>query len=145
MSETGRMPTLHELEDEGPPGLWKREGVRSSVIATVSTVVVFGAIIAVILTSPNWPRVKAQFFSGEDFVDSWPRVLKGFWINIELFLYSTVAVAALALVIAVMRSLRGPAFTPLRIMSTVYTDVFRGIPLVLLIYLIGFGLPSLRI
>lgn len=136
---------IEDLMAEGPPGLWKREGVRSSVIATVSTVVVFGGIIALVLTSPNWPRVRNQFFNPEDFADSWPRVLKGFWVNLELFGYSTVAVAVLALVIAVMRSLRGPAFTPLRIMATVYTDVFRGIPLVLLIYVIGFGLPALDI
>lgn len=136
---------IDDLVAEGPPGLWKRDGVRSSVIATVSTVVVFGAIIALVLTSPNWPRVKAQFFSVDDFVASWPRVLKGFWVNLELFAYSTVAVAILAMVVAVMRSLRGPAFTPIRIIATVYTDVFRGIPLVLLIYLIGFGLPALQI
>lgn len=136
---------LDALVAEGPPGLWKREGVRSNVVAAVSTVVVFGAIIAVVVTSPNWDKVQQQFFSRQDFVDSWPRVLKGFWINIELFAYSTVAVAILALVIAVMRSLRGPAFTPLRIIATVYTDLFRGIPLVLLIYLIGFGLPALQI
>ncbi|MGZ0176704.1 MAG: amino acid ABC transporter permease [Acidimicrobiales bacterium] len=65
--------------------------------------------------------------------------------GLELFAYSTVSAAILALLIAVMRSLRGPAFTPLRIMATVYTDLFRGIPLVLLIYLIGFGLPALQI
>ena len=65
--------------------------------------------------------------------------------GLELFAYSTVSVAILALLIAVMRSLRGPAFTPLRIMATVYTDLFRGIPLVLLIYLIRFGLPALQI
>lgn len=144
MTGTGTS-ALEDLVNEGPPGLWKREGVRSSVIAVVSTVVVFGAIIALVVSSPNWDKVKAQFFSGEDFVASWPRVLKGFWINLELFAYSTVAVAILALVIAVMRSLRGPAFTPIRIMATVYTDVFRGIPLVLLIYVIGFGLPALQI
>ncbi len=130
---------------DAPPSLWKREGVRSSAIATTSTVVFFGAIVALVVTSPNWTKVKEQFFSRQDFVDSWPRVLKGFWINLELFAYSTVSVAILALVIAVMRSLRGPAFTPLRIMATVYTDLFRGIPLVLLIFLIGFGLPALQI
>ena len=145
MTTTEADASLDELIAEGPPGLWKREGVRSSAIATVSTVVVFGAIIALVVTSPNWDKVKAQFFSREDFVDAWPGVLKGFWINLELFAYSTVSVAILALVIAVMRSLRGPAFTPLRIMATVYTDLFRGIPLVLLIYLIGFGLPALQI
>ena len=137
--------SLDELMAEGPPGLWKREGVRSSAIATLSTIVVFGGIIALVVTSPNWDKVKSQFFSRQDFIDSWPRVLKGFWINLELFAYSTVSVAILALIIAVMRSLRGPAFTPLRIMGTVYTDLFRGIPLVLLIYLIGFGLPALQI
>jgi polar amino acid transport system permease protein len=144
-TESTQDTSLDELMAEGPPGLWKREGVRSSAIATLSTVIVFGGIITLVVTSPNWDRVKAQFFSREDFIDSWPRVLKGFWINLELFAYSTVSVAILALLIAVMRSLRGPAFTPLRIMATVYTDLFRGIPLVLLIYLIGFGLPALQI
>ena len=121
------------------------EGLRAGIIATVSTVVFFGVAAYLIASSPNWPRVRAQFFSWEDFREAWPAVLSGFWINVELFFWAMLLIPIVALVVAVMRSLRGPAFFPLRLLSVVYTDVFRGVPLILLILLIGFGVPALDI
>lgn len=115
------------------------------MIATVSTVVFIGLAAALILNSENWPLVRDQFFSGEDFTASFPAVLSGFWFNIQLFLAAMVTIPILALVVAVMRSLRGPGFFPIRMMAIIYTDIFRGIPLVLLILLMGFGVPALDI
>ena len=123
--------------------LLKEEGARAGVIAVISTVVVFGGGILLVLNSPNWPRVRDQFFNPDDFRTSWPDVVDGFWLNIELFVYTMLLIPVVSLVIAVMRSLRGPAFFPIRLLAVIFTDVFRGIPLILLILLLGFGVPAL--
>lgn len=125
--------------------LFKEEGARAGVIAVVSTVVFFGGAALLVVNSPNWPRVRDQFFNPDDFAESWPAVVGGFWLNLELFVYAMLLIPVVSLVIAVMRSLRGPAFFPLRLLSVIYTDVFRGIPLILLILLLGFGVPALDI
>ncbi len=124
---------------------WKEEGARAGVIAVVSTIVFFGGLVVLVGQSPNWPQVRRQFFSGEDFAEAWPDVLGGFWLNIQLFVYSMLSIPIVALVVAVMRSLRGPAFFPIRLLAVVFTDVFRGIPLILLILLLGFGVPALQL
>jgi polar amino acid transport system permease protein len=119
------------------------EGAKGSLIAAISTVAVFGAIAGAVLSSPNWPRVQSQFFNPEDFRASAPEVIRGFWLNIQMFASAMVAIPVVALLVAVMRSLRGPAFVPLRLLAVIYTDLFRGIPLILLILVLGFGVPSL--
>jgi len=121
------------------------EGARAGVIAVISTIVFFGGGALLVVNSANWPRVRDQFFSSSDFAAAWPDVLSGFWLNIELFAYSMLVIPLVALLVAVMRSLRGPAFFPIRLLSVVFTDVFRGIPLILLILLLGFGAPALQI
>lgn len=123
----------------------QEEGARAAVIAVVSTIAFFGGAALLILNSPNWPRVRDQFFNPENFAESWPAVVSGFWLNLELFFYAMLLIPVVSLVIAVMRSLRGPAFFPIRLLSVIYTDVFRGIPLILLILLLGFGVPALSI
>ena len=125
--------------------LFAEEGAKAAVIAMASTVLFFGAATVLVVTSPNWPRVRDQFFNPEDFADAWPAVLDGFWLNLELFAYSMLLIPVVALAVAVMRSLRGPAFFPIRLLAVIYTDVFRGIPLILLILLLGFGVPALGI
>ena len=130
---------------QSPAELFKEEGARAAVIAVISTVVFFGGAALLIVNSPNWPRVRDQFFNPDDFADSWPAVIGGFWLNLELFVYAMLLIPVVSLVIAVMRSLRGPAFFPIRLLSVVFTDVFRGIPLILLILLLGFGVPALDI
>ena len=119
------------------------DGARGALIATISTIVVFGLFIALVVTSPNWPRVRDQFFNPEDFRASAPAVLRGFWLNLRMFAVAVVAIPVVALVIAFMRSLRGPAFAPVRLFATVYTDFFRGIPVILLVLVLGFGVPAL--
>ncbi|MCB0973647.1 MAG: amino acid ABC transporter permease [Actinobacteria bacterium] len=127
-------------------GFWVRhETLKPALIAVASTVVVFGAGVWFVVSSPNWPAVKNQFFNPDDFAAAWPDVLDGFWRNLQMFAYSMLAIPVLALVIAVARSLRGPAFFPIRFLATAFTDVMRGIPLILLILLLGFGLPALQL
>lgn len=122
-----------------------QEGARAGLIAVVSTVVFFGVATVLVLRSPNWPRVRDQFFNPEDFRTSAPDVIDGFWLNLELFGWSMLLIPVVALWVAIMRSLRGPAFFPIRLLAVAYTDIFRGIPLILLILLLGFGVPALQI
>jgi polar amino acid transport system permease protein len=124
----------------GGPG-----GGRSLAIAAASTVVFFGALALVVVTSPGWDEVRDSFFYWPEFRDSFPDILAQFGTNVQLFLLAEVFILVWALVLAVLRSLPGPVFFPLRFLSAAYTDVFRGIPTILLIFLLGFGVPALQI
>ena len=120
-------------------------GGRSLAIATVSSIVFFGAIALVVVNSPGWPAVKASFFYWPEFRESLPDIADAFKTNVKLFLVAEVFILIFALFLAILRGLPGPAFFPLRLISTVYTDVFRGIPTILLIYMLGFGVPALAL
>jgi polar amino acid transport system permease protein len=116
---------------------------RSVTIALASTVVFFAVLALVITNSPGWPEVKTAFFNREVFSDAFPEVLRAFWLNIKIFCVAEVFILVFALVIAVLRSLPGPVFFPIRALAIVYTDFFRGIPTILLIFILGFGVPAL--
>lgn len=121
------------------------EDRRGYAIAIVSTIVVFGLLGFVIVNSAGWPRVQQSFFDAETFEESWPRVIRAFWVNVQLFLLAEVLVLVLGLVIAVLRSLPGPALAPIRLLATAYVDLFRALPGILVISMLGFGVPALRI
>jgi polar amino acid transport system permease protein len=123
----------------------RRRARRGAGISALSSVVILGGLAALILTSPGWNAVKRTFFSWEDFSRSFPAVLDGFWLDIKLFVIVEIAVLALALLIALTRTTRAAALFPLRLLATLYTDIMRGIPTVLLVYLIGFGVPALEL
>lgn len=135
------------------PGLWgnirrsghREEGARGALIAAISTVVVIGLIVWVVLTSEAWPDVQEQFFNWEHFKASFPDVLGGFWLNIQMFAVAEVLILVFALILAMIRALRGPAFFPLRALVIGYIDLIRGIPIILLILLLGFGVPALQL
>ena len=116
---------------------------RSVTIALVSSVVFFTALALVITNSPGWDEVKNAFFNPTIFKESFPEILRAFELNIKIFCVAEVFILVFALVIAVMRSLPGPVFFPLRALAVVYTDLFRGIPTILLIFILGFGVPGL--
>ena len=107
--------------------------------------VFFGAIALVVVNSPGWSAVKESFFYWPEFRESLPDIADAFKTNVKLFLVAEVFILIFALVLAILRGLPGPAFFPLRLLSTVYTDVFRGIPTILLIYMLGFGIPALAL
>ena len=113
------------------------------MIATVSTIVVFGVIAILVFTSPGWPAVQEAFFNPADFWASLPQILHGFLLNIFMFVVAEIAILIFALVLALIRSLPGPVFFPLRLIVIVYTDIFRGVPLLLVIYMLGLGMPAL--
>jgi polar amino acid transport system permease protein len=120
-------------------------GARSALIAFVSTLVFFGVFAVVVVNSEAWPAFRNQFFNGEVFVDAWPIVVSGFWLDIQMFAVAEIAILAFALLLAAIRALRGPAFFPLRMLVIAFIDLIRGIPIILLILLLGFGLPALRL
>lgn len=127
-------------------GPWRnQEGLRASLIAVTSTVLLASGVIVIVARSPNWPQVRDQFFNAEDFRAAAPDVLSGFWLDMRMFVISMLTIPVVALIVAVMRSFRGPAFFPIRFLATVYVDVLRGIPLILLVLLLGFGVPALGI
>lgn len=123
----------------------RRKAQRGAAISALSTVVVLGALAALILTSSGWPDVRDTFFSWSHFKDSFPDVAKGFWLDVRIFMIVEVVVLALGLVVALVRVTRSPTVFPLRLLAAVYTDVFRGIPTILCVYLVGFGVPALRL
>ena len=119
---------------------------RQTAIAAVSTVLVLGLLVTAIVTSEGWPTVRETFFSPEDFADAFPAVLEGFWLDVKLFLVVEVGRArSLGLVVALARISRNPALFPLRLLAAVFVDVLRGVPTILVVYLIGFGVPALML
>jgi len=122
-----------------------RRSRRGQAIAAISSVIVLGGLTALVLTSPGWPEVRETFFSWEAFRDSFPGVLEGFWLDVKLFLIVEVVVLVLSLVVALVRTSTAAALFPLRLLATAYCDIFRGIPTILLVYLVGFGIPALQL
>jgi polar amino acid transport system permease protein len=123
----------------------RRRARRSTSVATASTIVVAVTVVVLVTTSPGWPTVQDKFFNPSQFAEGFPDVLRGFLLNIRIFLVAEPIVLVLALAVALVRTLRSPVFFPLRAIAVFYTDVFRGIPTILLIYLVGFGVPALQL
>jgi polar amino acid transport system permease protein len=123
----------------------RRRAARGAAISALSTVVVLGALATLILTSKGWPTVRETFFDWEAFKNSFPGVLDGFWLDIKVFVIVEIVVLALGLIVAIARSSRAPAFFPLRLLAASFTDIFRGVPTILVVYLIGFGIPALTL
>ena len=116
---------------------------RSIAVATVSSLTVVAAIVLFVPRMHRWDRVKESFFSGERFADSFPRLLEAFVLDIKIFAWSMPAIVILALLVAIARNSRSAALFPLRVLTIAYTDIMRGVPVILSIYLIGFGVPGL--
>ncbi|MDI6103568.1 amino acid ABC transporter permease [Actinoplanes sp. NEAU-A12] len=119
--------------------------VRSVLLAAASTAVV-GTLLAVGITgAPGWTRVKESFFDPDTAVEYLPAILEGLWLNLRLLVVCASLALALGLLVAVLRTLRGPVFFPVRVLATGYTYSFRGLPLIIVIYLFAFGIPGLRL
>jgi polar amino acid transport system permease protein len=118
---------------------------RNALIAALSSVIVIGGLAALVLTSPGWPTVRETFFSWSEFKNSFPEVLSGFWLDVKVFMVVEAVVLVIALVIALIRVNRSAGLFPVRLLATVWVDLFRGVPTVLLVYLIGFGIPALEL
>jgi polar amino acid transport system permease protein len=136
-----------------PPELWtgpvaRRTGrVRpgSVTLSLLSTAVLFGVAAIVVVNSPGWTQLQRSFFNADIFWGVLPDLFVALWKNIQLFLLAEAGILVLALLLAVMRSLPGPVFFPVRLVAISYIDLFRAVPSVLVIYLLGFGVPALQI
>jgi polar amino acid transport system permease protein len=120
-------------------------GGRSVLIALASTVVFAVVVVLVVSNAPGWPEVRRQFFNGRIFRDSLDVIPEAFLLNIRIFLIAEAVILVFALLIAILRSLPGPVFFPLRALAVAYADFFRGVPTILFIYLLGFGAPALQL
>ncbi len=135
-------PSARELERRS---VRRQRRLRQTLTATILTLVVFAAVALAVRASPGWPSVHALFFNGHHARASFREVLKGFWINVKLFLICEPFILVFGLAIALARSARSPWLAPVRVVAVVYTDVIRGIPTLLLVVLFGFGFPALRL
>jgi len=123
----------------------RRQTGRSVAIAVVSTIVFAVIVWITIVNTPGWSAVQQSFFDPATWAKAWPRVFWGFLLNIRVLLVAAAGVAVFGTLLAALRTLRGPVFFPLRALAAGYTDLFRGLPLIIVLYLVGFGIPGLRL
>ncbi len=116
---------------------------RSLLIAATSTALVLAALIVFIPMAPGWEKVQSSFFNGAVLAKSFPKLLDAFLVNVMIFAWSAPLIALLGLAIALARDAKSPALFPLRLFGAAFTDIFRGVPVILTVYLIGFGIPGL--
>lgn len=125
---------------------YRRSRARQSIaLAAISTVLVLGVIVVVLLRTQGWDRFRSTFF---DLGYGWqvlPDIASGLWLNIRLAVACEIGILLVALIVALLRALRGPVWFPLRALAIAYTDLFRGLPQILILLLLGFGMPSLKL
>ena len=135
-------PSSRELDRRA---LRRKLSRKQSLIAAVSSLLVLGTLTIILITSPGWEVVKATFFDIQYGKEVFPTVLKGLWINLQLTFFGGIAIGIIAMGLALLRTTKSPALTPFRFLATAYVDIFRGAPLILIILLVGFGVPALRL
>lgn len=135
-------PSAHE---EARRRARKNKNQRKALTAALSSFLVIGSLLLVIFTSPGWKSLSDTFFAWTYGVEVLPKIILGFGTNALLTLIAGTSVAILGLTVALIRTSRSPALTPFRLLATVYVDLFRGIPMLLVILLVGFGVPALRL
>lgn len=138
----GYTPSAVQLERERYRASRKR---RNRLIAAACAIVLIVAVSAVVVSSPGWDSLHQKFLNGTEFRRYFGQILHGFWLNIQMFVVSEILILALGLVIALIRVTKAPGLAPVRWAATLYVDVFRGVPTLLLVFLIGFGLPALQL
>jgi polar amino acid transport system permease protein len=126
--------------------VWRQRRARRSTLTALLSTLLFAVVAYLVVTrAPGWPRVQATFFSPTVAWASLPEIAAGLWVNLQVLVVGGFLVLVLGLLVAITRTLRGPAFAPLRIVATAYVDLFRGMPLIIVLYLVGFGVPALRL
>ena len=123
----------------------RRYSGRSLAVAAASTVIFFAALGFVVVNAPGWAAVRRSFFDAEIFFEALPDIVGSFGVNVRLFLIAEVLILLFGLVLAVLRSLPGPVLFPVRLLATAYVDLFRALPGLLVIFILGLGIPALRL
>jgi len=121
----------------------QRQKRRSLLIALASSLAVIGLLVALIPQTPGWYKVRRSFFNGPILDETFPALLRAFVKDIQIFLWCAPCILVLGMLLAICRNVRSPLLFPLRLFAAAYTDIFRGIPVILTILLIGFGIPGL--
>jgi polar amino acid transport system permease protein len=135
-------PSEHELARRATR---RKRNKKNALIAAFSSILVLGTLAIVVVTSPGWKSLSDTFFAWAYGVEVLPKIILGFGTNVLLTVIAGTSVAILGLTIALIRTSRTPALMPFRILATAYVDLFRGIPMLLVILLVGFGIPALRL
>jgi len=136
-----RRPSALELERRA---FRRHQNTKSVAISFISTIVFAIIVWFTVINTPGWSLVQQSFFNLDVLAGAWPRVFQGILLNIRVLLFAAVGVLILALILATLRTLSGPIFFPLRALAAGYTDLFRGMPLIIVLYLVGFGIPGLN-
>lgn len=137
---SGHEPSAVELERRA----YRARRSRRSVLVAIASTLAFALVLWVtVLNTEGWAALASFYFDPETFVQSLPIVWSGFLLNMQVLLISVVTVGLTGTALALLRTLPGPVFFPLRALAAAYTDIFRGIPLIIVLYLIGFGVPTL--
>ncbi len=136
-----RRPSAIELERRA---FRRHQNTKSVAISFISTIVFAIIVWFTVINTPGWSLVQQSFFNLDVLAGAWPRVFEGILLNIRVLLFAAVGVLILALILATLRTLSGPIFFPLRALAAGYTDLFRGMPLIIVLYLVGFGIPGLN-
>jgi polar amino acid transport system permease protein len=137
---SGHSPSALELERRA---FRARQSQRSVLVAVASTIAFAIIVWVTVIATPGWAAVQQAFFNPAIALESLPRVWEGFLVNLQVLALSLVTVSIVALLIAVLRTLPGPVFLPLRAIAAAYTDIFRGLPFIIVLYVVGFGIPTL--
>ncbi len=136
----------HPSDHERRRAAYRRSRARrSAAISALSTLAIAAVAWWLLTSSPGWPRVRWTYFNLDKAVEAFPAVLTGLWLNLRIMVVCGVVIFVLGLLVAIMRTLRGPVFFPLRLAGTIYVDLFRGLPLILVLLLLGYGAPALRL
>ncbi|MDR1412399.1 MAG: amino acid ABC transporter permease [Actinomycetes bacterium] len=123
---------------------YRRRQTQGSVLVSLASTLVFAGLVALVLSrSPGWERVRQTFFSSHYFGLSFLPVLRGIANNVKILAFATVGVAILGTLIAAIRTTRSAVLFPLRALAAVYTDFMRGVPIMVLLFIVGFGVPGL--
>lgn len=122
----------------------RRQTWHSVLVSVLSTLVFAGLLAWAVLGSPGWARVAETFFDPGVALASLPRIAEGLLLNLQVLVFAAIGVLLVAITLATLRTLRGPVFFPLRAIAAGYTDLFRGVPLLIVLYLVGYGVPALE-
>jgi polar amino acid transport system permease protein len=123
----------------------RRQTLFSVLVAALSTLVLGVLLVVVVTGAPGWDRVRESFLDADVARDALPDVLRGLWLNVRLLFFCAIGALALGLAVALLRTLRGPIFFPVRLLATGYTYTFRGLPLIIVLYVLTLGVPGLRL
>lgn len=125
---------------------YRRQRRKRSVWISLASTLAFAVIVWFgLIATPGWQRVEQSFFNWDVAVASFPRVIDGLMLNLRVLVAAAILVLFFGLLLAIIGTLKSPVFFPLRVLSKGYVDLFRGLPLIIVLYLVGFGIPGLRL